>query len=95
MINNTILITGAAGNLGGLLANSLQERDLHLITHKKEVSQELKSRSNIKIFKADLDKKETLYPATSRVFRQSCRIQTLSQTLAYAELDDYDRSTGI
>jgi short-subunit dehydrogenase len=38
MNNKTILITGAAGNLGGLLANSLKNRDLHLLTHKKEVS---------------------------------------------------------
>ena len=67
MNNQTILITGAAGNLGGLLANSLQNRNLHLLTHKTEVSEDLKNRSNIKIFKADLEKKETLYPAMKGV----------------------------
>jgi len=67
MMNNTILITGAAGNLGGLLANFLKDRNLHLLTHKKEVSEELKNRSNIKIFKADLKKQETLYPAMKGV----------------------------
>jgi len=51
-MNPTILITGAAGNLGGLLANFLQDRNLHLLTHKKEVSENLKNRSNIQIFKA-------------------------------------------
>ena len=30
MMNNTILITGAAGNLGGLLANFLKDRNLRL-----------------------------------------------------------------
>ena len=66
-MNNTILITGAAGNLGGLLANCLKDRNLHLLTHKKEVSEELKNCSNIKIFKADLAQKETLYSALKGV----------------------------
>lgn len=63
----TILITGAAGNLGGLLANHLNNRNLNLLTHKKEVGEKLKNRSNIKIFKADLAEKETLYPAMQGV----------------------------
>ena len=67
MYNNKILITGAAGNLGGLLANYLCNRNLHLLTHKKEVAETLKNRSNIKIFKADLMQKETLYPAMQGV----------------------------
>lgn len=67
MNNSTILITGAAGNLGGLLANFLQNRDLHLLIHKKDVAQELKNRPNIKIYKADLAQKETLYPAMEGV----------------------------
>jgi len=67
MNNPTILITGAAGNLGGLLANYLQDRNLHLLTHKKEVADELKNRPNIKIFKADLARKETLYSAMKGV----------------------------
>ncbi|MCL2131575.1 MAG: NAD(P)-dependent oxidoreductase [Lentimicrobiaceae bacterium] len=63
----TILITGAAGNLGGLLAKHLQKRTLHLLVHKKEIENELKNRPNIKIFKADLAQKETLYPALKDV----------------------------
>ncbi|MDR1757093.1 MAG: NAD-dependent epimerase/dehydratase family protein [Culturomica sp.] len=67
MYHSTILITGAAGNLGGLLACSLKDRNLHLLTHKREVAGELKDRSNIRLFKADLGKKETLYPALKGV----------------------------
>ena len=67
MNNTTILITGAAGNLGGLLVNYISERNLHLLTHKKEVADELRNRPNIKIFKADLAQKETLYPALKGV----------------------------
>ena len=67
MNNSTILITGAAGNLGGLLANYLCDRNLHLLTHKKEVAEELKNRPNIRIFKADLMQKETLYSAMKGV----------------------------
>ena len=63
MDSSTILITGSAGNLGGLLAKSLQKRNLYLLTHKKEISEDLQICSNIKIFKADLERKETLYPA--------------------------------
>jgi len=66
-MNKPILITGAAGNLGGLLANHLQDRNLHLLIHKKEVNEELKNRSNIRIFKADLAQKETLYSAMKGV----------------------------
>ncbi|MCL1937518.1 MAG: NAD(P)H-binding protein [Candidatus Azobacteroides sp.] len=65
--NQTILITGAAGNLGGLLANYLKNRKLHLLVHKKEVAEELKNRSNIQIFKADLAQMETLYSAMEGV----------------------------
>ena len=66
-MHSTILITGAAGNLGSLLAKYLQDRSLHLLTHTKEVAEELKNRSNIRIFKADLKQKETLYPAMKGV----------------------------
>ncbi|MFA6875137.1 MAG: NAD-dependent epimerase/dehydratase family protein [Parabacteroides sp.] len=67
MSNPIILITGAAGNLGGLLASHLKGRNLHLLTHKKEVAEEVKNSSNSKIFKADLADKETLYPALKGV----------------------------
>jgi len=67
MNNPTILITGAAGNLGGLLSDYLKDRNLHLLTHKKQVAEELKNRSNIRIFQVDLAQKETLYPAMKGV----------------------------
>ena len=67
MNTNTILITGAAGNLGGLLAEYLQDRNLHLFTHKKQVMKSLQNRENIHIFKGDLAKKETIYPAMKGV----------------------------
>jgi len=58
----TILITGAAGNLGGLLANHLKNTDLnlHLMTHIKDVDKNLRGKSNVKIFKADLSDKNSL-----------------------------------
>ncbi|NDV66155.1 NAD-dependent epimerase/dehydratase family protein [Bacteroides sp. 224] len=62
-----ILITGAAGNLGGLLAHHLKNRNLHLLTHRKEVNTELRNLPNIQIFKADLAKKETLSAALDGV----------------------------
>ncbi|MDR0798577.1 MAG: NAD-dependent epimerase/dehydratase family protein [Dysgonamonadaceae bacterium] len=60
MYNPTILITGAAGNLGGLLANYLKDRNLYLLIHEKDVAPELKKQSNIHVFRADLKQKETL-----------------------------------
>ncbi|MBK8807068.1 MAG: NAD(P)-dependent oxidoreductase [Bacteroidales bacterium] len=57
-----ILITGAAGNLGGLLANYLKDDDIHLnlMYHKKEIAKELLERKNVSIYKVDLNDKETL-----------------------------------
>ena len=66
-MKSAILITGAAGNLGGLLARHLIDRPLHLLTHKKEVAPELRERPNIRIFKADLGQKESLAPALAGV----------------------------
>jgi nucleoside-diphosphate-sugar epimerase len=65
--NKTILITGAAGNLGGLLAIRLKNRNLHLLTHRHNVAKELKNLSNVQVFKADLMQKNTLYPALTGV----------------------------
>lgn len=65
--NPTTLITGAAGNLGGLLARHLKDRNLNLLIHQKEVATELQNCPNIKIFKADLVKKETLGAALENV----------------------------
>lgn len=58
----TVLITGAAGNLGGLLANHLKDTDLnlHLMIHNKDADSSLKEKSNIKIFRADLSDKNSL-----------------------------------
>ncbi len=60
-----VLITGAAGNLGGLLAEYLKGSGLHLnlLTHKKDVKDSLKSHSDISIYKADLSVKDSLGPA--------------------------------
>jgi nucleoside-diphosphate-sugar epimerase len=65
----TILITGAAGNLGGLLAKHLVNSDvnLNLLIHKKDVDVNLKGKSNVKIFKADLAIKGTLDEALCNV----------------------------
>jgi len=60
-----IAITGAAGNLGNLLAQGLKDKDvrLNLLIHKKDVSDNLKQNKNISVYITDLAKKETLYPA--------------------------------
>ena len=65
-----ILITGAAGNLGNLLAQHLKDDEtleLNLLTHKKEVKENLKLQNNLHIFKADLADKQTLYRPLERV----------------------------
>ncbi len=58
----TVLITGAAGNLGGLLTDYLKDTGLilNLLIHKKDVNPGLKNAANINIFKADLEHKDTL-----------------------------------
>lgn len=60
-----VLITGAAGNLGSLLAKHIKvnEKDINLILmqHQKEVSIDLKNYSRTKVRSADLSKPETLY----------------------------------
>ncbi|MCK5219584.1 NAD(P)-dependent oxidoreductase [bacterium] len=63
------LITGAAGNLGGLLANYLKDSGLilNLLIHKKEIDPKLKGIPNINVFKADLGNKDTLASALKNV----------------------------
>jgi nucleoside-diphosphate-sugar epimerase len=60
-----VLITGAAGNLGSLLAKYIlaHERGLNLILmhHQKEVPNELKNNYRTSVRSADLSKSETLY----------------------------------
>ncbi len=65
----TVLITGAAGNLGGLLAQYLKdsELNLNLLMHHKDVAPELKTLPNVKVFKADLENPDTLSPALQNV----------------------------
>lgn len=57
-----IFITGAAGNLGGLLADYLKDEKLilNLLVHKKNVAAELGNRDNVRVFRGDLAKPETL-----------------------------------
>jgi len=60
-----VLITGAAGNLGSLISNYIEENeeDLNLILmqHQREVPSDLKNNSNIKVRNADLSKPKTLH----------------------------------
>lgn len=60
-----IAITGAAGNLGGLLAQGMKMRDLNLnlLIHRKDVADNLKNKENISIFRVDLADKNTLVDA--------------------------------
>lgn len=64
-----IAITGAAGNLGGLLANRLIDEDitLNLLYHNKEVTNRLKEDKKVTTYKVDLAKKETLRAALTDV----------------------------
>lgn len=64
-----IAITGAAGNLGSLLAHGLKESDvnLHLMIHRKDVDESLKQKGNVDIFTVDLSKPETLSEALQDV----------------------------
>ena len=64
-----VAITGAAGNLGGLLAQGMQNRNvnLNLLIHKKDVAENLKTRDNISVYKIDLAKPEILEEALAEV----------------------------
>lgn len=58
----TMLITGAAGNLGGLLARSLAGTDvsLRLMVHRTPISPDLLATPNVTAVRADLADPETL-----------------------------------
>ena len=64
-----VLITGAAGNLGGLLARYLLQDEvlLHLLVHRKDVKPELKMQDNVNVFRADLAVRESLRDALDGV----------------------------
>ena len=69
MTGLNVAITGAAGNLGGLLVRELisKNMNLHLLIHKKDVSGELRSHSCVSVFRTDLNKPETLVDALKNV----------------------------
>lgn len=65
-----VAITGAAGNLGTILAQRVVQDEsisLNLLIHHKDVLQELKEANNTEIFSIDLAKKETLAKALEHV----------------------------
>lgn len=64
-----VAITGAAGNLGGLLAQGMKDLDvnLNLLIHKKNVPEDLKKKDNITVFNVDLAEKKTLAKALENV----------------------------
>jgi Nucleoside-diphosphate-sugar epimerases len=64
-----IAITGAAGNLGGLLAQGMKDMDvnLNLLIHNKDVTEILRQKENVSVFNIDLAKQETLTEALSGV----------------------------
>jgi nucleoside-diphosphate-sugar epimerase len=68
-MNPTILITGAAGNLGGLLARHLVQggHKLRLMYHRKPLAPDLTKAPNVTAVQADLAKPETLPPAVASV----------------------------
>ncbi|MDR1192112.1 MAG: NAD(P)-dependent oxidoreductase [Verrucomicrobiales bacterium] len=66
----TILITGAAGNLGSLLAAHLLQHsaaDLRLMVHRHDVPEQLKVSGRSEVIRADLARPETLTPAVKGV----------------------------
>ena len=65
-----VLITGAAGNLGSLLAEYLLEsskHDLRLMVHRRGVREDLAKSSRVEIARADLGVKESVGPAVAGV----------------------------
>ena len=64
-----VAITGAAGNLGGLLVRELIKKNmnLHLLIHTKDISGDLKKHPNVSVFRTDLNKPETLTEALKNV----------------------------
>jgi nucleoside-diphosphate-sugar epimerase len=68
-MSRTILITGAAGNLGGLLARHLLPREDHLrlMYHRTPLPADLATAENVRPVKADLATPETLPAAVEGV----------------------------
>ncbi|MFV1859190.1 MAG: NAD-dependent epimerase/dehydratase family protein [Anaerolineales bacterium] len=57
-----VLITGAAGNLGGFLSRFLLDypHSLRLMTHRTEIGSDLRAASNVEVIRADLGDPSTL-----------------------------------
>lgn len=68
-MSRTILITGAAGNLGGLLARHLQPagHPLRLMHHRRPLPADLLAATNVHPVRADLGDPSTLGPAVADV----------------------------
>lgn len=65
-----VLITGAAGNLGGMLARHLLDHSavcLHLLVHKKNPPTEIADHRRVALFRGDLADKGTLRPCLKGV----------------------------
>jgi nucleoside-diphosphate-sugar epimerase len=64
-----ILVTGAAGNLGSLLARHLlaQGRDLRLMYHRRPLPPDLARAPNVETVRADLAEPQSLAPAVAGV----------------------------
>lgn len=64
-----VAITGAAGNLGGILAQSMACDNvmLHLLWHKKKIASSILKKENVKTFQIDLADKRTLTDALEGV----------------------------
>ncbi len=60
-----IAITGAAGNLGSLLARRMFGEDvtLNLLIHKKQLPEDISGHPEVSVFKIDLADPTTLDPA--------------------------------
>jgi nucleoside-diphosphate-sugar epimerase len=58
----TTLITGAAGNLGAFLARYLGEagHELNLLIHKKALPSDIAGMPNVRVFRGDISRPETL-----------------------------------
>ncbi|MHC4548454.1 MAG: NAD-dependent epimerase/dehydratase family protein [Planctomycetota bacterium] len=69
MTPQPLLITGAAGNLGGMLARHLQPsgRPLRLMVHRTPLPDDLAAAANVTVVRADLARPETLAPAVAGV----------------------------
>lgn len=68
-MKSRVAITGAAGNLGGLLADAMKDLaiDLNLLIHRKDVPEVLKKKANVRVFKIDLAVPDTLMDALEGV----------------------------